>query len=117
VAQWLQAQWRENLGVQISWQVMEWAVYVERVFDDPPQLYWMGWEAEFADPEYFFGMGIRRHSRWRNEAYEGLIATARQIMDQEERMSLYRQADRILVAEAPILPLTYERYHWLINSK
>jgi ABC-type oligopeptide transport system substrate-binding subunit len=30
-------------------------------------------------------------------------------------MKLYRQADRILVEEAPILPLTYERDHLLVK--
>jgi ABC-type oligopeptide transport system substrate-binding subunit len=115
VAQWLEAQWRENLGVQTSWQVMEWEEYVERVFAEPPHLYWMGWEADYPDPGYFFGMGIRHHSTWQNDDYEGLVEKARRIADQEERMSLYRRADRILMDEAPILPLTYERYHWLVK--
>jgi ABC-type oligopeptide transport system substrate-binding subunit/tetratricopeptide (TPR) repeat protein len=116
VAQWLQAHWRENLGVDISWQVvMEWEEYMERMLNEPPHLYWVGWEAEYPDPDYFLGMGIQFHSTWRNRAYEGLIEETRRMTDQEERMSLYRQADRILVDEAPILPLTYERYHWLVK--
>jgi len=28
---------------------------------------------------------------------------------------MYRQADRILVEEAPILPLLYDRYHLLVK--
>ena len=36
-------------------------------------------------------------------------------MDQEERMELYQQADRILVQEAPIMPLIYGRLHLLVK--
>jgi ABC-type transport system substrate-binding protein len=34
-----------------------------------------------------------------------LVETARRLMNHDERMELYRQADKILVEEAPILPL------------
>ena len=30
-------------------------------------------------------------------------------------MAMYRQADRILVEEAPVLPLTYGRFHILVK--
>ncbi|NIM24770.1 MAG: hypothetical protein GTO65_10800, partial [Armatimonadetes bacterium] len=36
-------------------------------------------------------------------------------MDQGKRMKLYAQADRILVEEAAIMPLTYERAHLLVK--
>jgi ABC-type oligopeptide transport system substrate-binding subunit len=36
-------------------------------------------------------------------------------MDQEERMRLYGRADRILIEEVPVLPLTYERQHLLVK--
>jgi ABC-type oligopeptide transport system substrate-binding subunit len=40
---------------------------------------------------------------------------ARRIADPEERMRLYGQADRVLVEEAAILPLTYDRLHLLVK--
>ena len=36
-------------------------------------------------------------------------------MDQAERMRMYEEADRILVEEAPILPLHYGRSHVLVK--
>jgi oligopeptide transport system substrate-binding protein len=52
---------------------------------------------------------------WRNEAYDRLVEEARRVTDQEERMKLYGQADRILVEEAAIVPLTYLRAHLLVK--
>jgi len=35
--------------------------------------------------------------------------------DQEERMKMYHEAERILVDEVPIIPLTYIRWHILVK--
>ncbi len=50
-----------------------------------------------------------------NEIYSRLVEEARRVADQEERMKLYQQANRILIEEAPILPLACERDHLLIQ--
>ena len=43
------------------------------------------------------------------------MENARRLVDQEERMRSYRQAQTILVEEAPILPLNYSRLHVLVK--
>ena len=43
------------------------------------------------------------------------METARQATEQRERMSLYRQADEILVREAAIVPIVYVRRHLLVK--
>jgi ABC-type oligopeptide transport system substrate-binding subunit len=36
-------------------------------------------------------------------------------LDQEERIKLYQRADRILIEEAGVMPLTYGRLHLLVK--
>ena len=43
------------------------------------------------------------------------VEEARQVMDQGERMKLYSRLGRILVEEAPIMPLIYGRQHMLVK--
>jgi len=43
------------------------------------------------------------------------VEAARRVVDHEERMRMYRQADRILVEEAPVLHLCYGRFHMLVK--
>jgi ABC-type oligopeptide transport system substrate-binding subunit len=43
------------------------------------------------------------------------VEEARRITDQEERLTMYQQADRILVKEAAIVPLLYQRSHLLVK--
>ena len=73
--------------------------------------------ADYPDPDSFLRVEICENyyqmASWRNEAYTTLVEKARRITDQEARLKLYRQAERILVEEAFIIPLTYGRGHLL----
>jgi oligopeptide transport system substrate-binding protein len=114
--EYLQAQWRENLGVEITWKKMEWGRLLDRLSRETPHMWLMGWLADYPDPDNFLRVSSWRvYTEWQNEAYEGLVEGARRVMDQEERMRMYQQADRILVDEAPILPLVYARLHLLVK--
>jgi oligopeptide transport system substrate-binding protein len=114
----LQTQWRENLGVEIAWEELDWAKLSDRLRNKPPHLLIMGWTADYPDPDNFLRAGlllIQMWTGWQNDVYEGLVEEARRIADQEERMRLYRQADRILIEEAVIMPYWYGRRHLLVK--
>jgi oligopeptide transport system substrate-binding protein len=112
----LQALWRENLGVEIGWQTMEWATFLDKLDKEPPLAFAFACNAEYPDPDSFLrASSIRRNTRWRNEAYDRLVEKARRVSDQRARMKLYRQADRILVEEAVIVPVGYGRDHFLVK--
>lgn len=112
----LQTQWQENLGITIEYERMEMAVFLDRMERELPSLFSSGWMADYPDPDNFLRVGAPsvQHG-WRNETYHRLIKEAKQLTDQVERLKLYRQADKILVEEAAILPLTYERFHLLVK--
>lgn len=115
VNEYRQAQWRENLGIKVTWETMDYGIYLDRLAKESPHMFHTGWVADYPDPDNFLRVCVQRRTRWRNEAYERLVEEARRIMDQGERMRLYQQADRILVEEAPIMPLTYARRHLLVK--
>ena len=114
---YLEAAWLENLGVRVTWARLPWAALIDRLYHPPPPQVWpMGWMADYVDPDSFLRVAqCRKNTRWLNEEYEELIETARRVLDPERRMEMYRQADRILVEEAPIVPLTYRRAHYLVK--
>ena len=110
----LRSQWRENLGIEITWGTMEWAEYLDRLRKEPPHLFIMGWIADYPDPDNFLRVGLwRERAGWQNEDYIRLVEQARRTTDQRQRMSLYGQAERILVQEAAIMPLYYGCGHML----
>ena len=80
-----------------------------------PHVRLAGWLADYADPDNFLRIACRYETSWQSRAFDRLIDEARQITHQEQRMALYQQADRILVEEAPIVPLAYVRGHILVK--
>mgnify|MGYP001819211801 FL=1 len=107
--------WESDLGVQIEWEIAPWDVYQERVKEEQPHFYAFGWDSVYRDPDGYLRTGILHISDWRDEAYFKLVERARRIMDHEERMRLYRQAEEMLRDEAPIVPLLYLRGNFLIK--
>ncbi len=113
---YLQEQWRENLGVEITWEALELATLLDRLRKDPPHVFLTGWGADYPDPDNFLRVGFPwQASGWWNEEYDRLVEKARRITDQGKRIKLYRQADRILVEEAAIIPLYHERLDLLVK--
>jgi len=115
IAECKQAQWRENLGVEIPWRSLEWATYLDRVFREPPHMFGMSWVCDYPDPDSFLRVSVRLHTKWRHETYDELVEEARRVTDQERRMKLYQEADRILVEEAAMVPVAYMRMHLLVK--
>jgi ABC-type oligopeptide transport system substrate-binding subunit/DNA-binding SARP family transcriptional activator len=115
VPDYLRAEWQDNLGVEIAWNTaMDWATFRERLDRERPHVFGLGQAAAHADPDWFLrACDARRWTRWRDEAYDGLVEEARRVPDQRKRMGLYHTADRLLVQEAAIMPLGYTRLHLL----
>jgi ABC-type transport system substrate-binding protein len=112
----LTARWREILGVEISWQFADAETWWGWLLSDPPQLLSAGWLADYPDPDSFLRTSTIPWSvGWGNETCERLVEAARRVTDQPERMKLYRQAEKILIEEARILPLTYSSGHRLVK--
>jgi ABC-type oligopeptide transport system substrate-binding subunit len=118
-AKYLQAQWRENLGLKLIWEAMELTAFLDllcREPPEPPHLHIVGWYADYPDPDNLLRVGFPwENTRWQNEAYELLVEEARHLADQGERMKLYGQADRIAIEKAAIVPLTYDRWPLLVK--
>jgi oligopeptide transport system substrate-binding protein len=113
---WLQAHWQACLGVEIAWQNVNWATYFDRLHRAPPTIFYGAWEADYPDPDSFLRVSnFLPRTRWHNATYQSLVNDAQCTSDQGERLSLYRQADKKLIEEVPILPLIYRRHDVLVK--
>jgi len=75
-----------------------------------------GWVADYPDPDNFLRVGFRKEmSGWDGIGFGGLVARARRILDQTQRVKLYQEADRMLIEEAVVLPLVYGMTHLLVK--
>lgn len=117
IMQYFAAQWKEILGVHVSIIFGNYGKFFEYVELKHPSIWMMGWTADYPDPDSFLRYATwLANGGWRNERYESLVQEARRITDQESRMELYRQAEQILVEEAPVVPVNYGRQQMLIKA-
>jgi len=111
----LQNQWQEILGIKVAWELTEWARFSEKNILENVHMWMVAWTADYPDPDNFLRVLWWKDPDWQHEEYWSLVENARRVMDQEERMRIYQQADKILVEEAPLLPLSYGRIHMLVK--
>ena len=114
----LQAQWKENLGVNITCETVEWQEILTRLSAQVPNLLIMGWVADYPDPDNFLRARIdhiQQQSGWRNDEYDGLVELAQRSLDQTERIKLYEKAELILAEDAPIMPMFHRSVRLLVK--
>lgn len=120
-ATFLQEQWRQNLGLENitvnSMQTKQ--VSANRQSGD----YCMslgGWSPDYNDAINFLDLwvtdGGNNDSFWSNEEYDNLIAQATAEADEEVRQQYLFDAEEILAAEMPIIPLYWQCQNYSYNS-
>jgi oligopeptide transport system substrate-binding protein len=110
LAQGVQGMVQQNLpGVVINIVPLEFKVRLQRMRQGDFDLVFSGWAADYDDPMTFLGLftsgNPQNDARWANPAYDRLIATAASSQDPQQRLAAFKQAEQLLLAELPILPL------------
>jgi oligopeptide transport system substrate-binding protein len=112
----IHSQWLEHLGIESVWDQVEDGTYIERLHNRIPNVHTAGWTADYPDPDNFLRIGAKEGiEAWENAKYQALVESARRSINQEERIGMYIDAQQILIDEAPIFPLTYNRGHLLVK--
>jgi dienelactone hydrolase len=112
VAQFIQAQWKEHLGIEVDLTVVEEDAYEEELEALSPHAFFAGWLAEYPSPNNFLGdavQDISKLTQWSNAEYDRLVEEAFQEANRERRMELCSQAEVIVVNGCAIVPL----YHYI----
>ena len=120
IAEFVQAQWKEHLNVTVELESQEWKVFLNRLKTNPPQIFRLGWGADFPDPDNFMNLFIstsgNNHLRWSYPPYDRLIAKGARIREPLQRKKIYDEAQRILTeTEAVIIPLFVAAQNMLIR--
>jgi oligopeptide transport system substrate-binding protein len=113
IAEFIQQSWKDNLGVDVKLANQDWAVYLSTVRTDAPQIYRLGWCADYPDEnnwvlEVFHSTLSGNDINWSNAAFDKATEDAAKASDPAKRKELYYQAEKILVHdEAAIAPIYY----------
>jgi len=111
VAEAAQAMWRRHLGISIGILQQEFNVYNKAQTLGEYDIAFAGWNADYYDPITFIDMfitgGGNNRTGWSSAAYDKLVSDAQQCADGTQRFRILREAETVLLRDAPVLPLYY----------
>jgi len=124
IAEFVQGMLRE-IGVTVALREMDWPAYLNLVDRGDVQLFRLGWLADYPDPENFLTVLFHSRnkgskgnlSRYVNPRVDALLDRADAGLDPAERTRLYREAEKIIVEDAPWIFLHYYSTDVLIQPR
>ena len=107
VAEAVQAMWREHLGITVELENREKRVHYAAERAGDYQVSRGNWIGDFDDPmtflEFMTSSSASNRTGWKNERYDELVAAARVETDEERRIALMSEAERVLVVDDAVL--------------
>jgi ABC-type transport system substrate-binding protein len=128
---WLTRQFAK-IDVQLVVRTTDFNRFQDKVRKGNVQLYYLGWNADYPDPENFFFLldgnegkvakGGENASNYANPEFDRLFAKMKNMDNTPERLAIIRQMTGILQHDAPwvfgLHPKSYTLgHHWLKNRK
>ncbi|GAH32804.1 unnamed protein product, partial [marine sediment metagenome] len=109
VAEMIQQQWRERLGLDVRIEQVEWKVFLDMTQKLDYQIARAGWYGDYVDANTFLDMfvtgGGNNETGWSNAQYDALIEEAARETDSTKRTAVLTRAERLLLREVPIVPI------------
>ena len=108
----LRSMWKEVLGVESTLANQEWKVFLEtRKGKQETEIYRAGWIGDYEDAYTFAQLlestNEQNDSGYNNPRYDALLAAASAEPDVVRRAQHLQDAERLMIADQPILPLYF----------
>ena len=112
------AVWREELGVDVSIETMDFGNFLETLELRPPHLYTITWIADYTSPHALYGLllepgALSNYGDWRDDEFVALLEEAAAAPEAEVGPA-YDAVDEYVREQAPVIPWSYEETWWLV---
>jgi peptide/nickel transport system substrate-binding protein/oligopeptide transport system substrate-binding protein len=110
-----------DVGIRVEFQYnTNWPSFNALVREGKLPIFRYGWQADVPEPEEFLGNLFYSQSRnnltrYRNPKVDRLLSRARIESDYLKRVSLYRETERLVMEDSPVVPLNYYGYERLFQ--
>ena len=119
VAEFVQAQWKQNLGITVALRAMEWKTFVNlrAKLEYKGIAGGAGWVGDYMDPYTYLGLfatdGGDNGTGWYDPEFVRMLNEANREPDQAKRYQLLSKAEAYLLDAAPIIPLLKPATSWM----
>jgi oligopeptide transport system substrate-binding protein len=123
LAEYLQARWKETLGVNVRLESMERRVFLPwrrgEEWNARGDLYRASWFSDYEDPNNWYNLLWESSSdptsfngAWKDAGFDALVRRGASEQDAARRAGIYGQAEAIMAREYPHIPL----FHYDVRS-
>jgi oligopeptide transport system substrate-binding protein len=116
IAEAVQSMWKKELGIPVTLSNQEWASYLAATTAREYDVARRSWIGDFRDPMTFLDLWVtgsgNSRTNWSNARYDALVAAATTETDPARRLAMLSEAEGILLAEGPVIPI----YHYVQSS-
>ena len=112
------AAWREELGVDISVETMDFGDFLELLDTRPPHLFTINWIADYTSPNAIYGLllepgALSNYGDWRDDDFVALLEAAA-AAPIDDVGAAYTAVEERVAAQAPVIPWSYGTTWWLV---
>ena len=111
----------EDIGVKVQVEVVQKSLLLEQTAKSQALFFRGSWMADYPDAENYLSVFYGKnpappnYTRYKNAAFDKLYEKALLEENDSIRYHMYRQMDKMIVADAPIVPLWYDMVIRLIH--
>jgi len=111
IAENVQATWKRELGLDVRLVTMEQSTLLAQRRTLDYQVLRSDWAGDYLDPMTFLGVftsdSSNNHTGWKHAGYDALLFEAERTADPAARRALLQQAEALLLADVPIIPVYF----------
>jgi oligopeptide transport system substrate-binding protein len=113
-------EWQQNLGVEISVRQVETEDFLYNLKQEKDEMFTTGWIADYPDPHNFLDILFYTGSEnnifeYSNPTLDDLLDQAAIEQDKAARLTMYQQAEQMVVDDTPCLPLFHGTNYILVE--
>jgi len=117
MAEFMQAQWKQNLGITVSLRNMEWKTFLSARSKLEYKGFARGlWGADYMDPFTFLSLfytGGESGTGWLDPKYVAMLDDANRMLDPKKRYELLAQAEKYMLDAQPVIPIDTGATNWV----
>ena len=118
IAEFVQAQWKQNLGLTVPLKNMEWKTFLNhRAKLEYKGVARSGWVGDYMDPNTFLELFTTRTgdngTGWYDQKYVDTLKAANRETDSSRRYAMMAQAEQMLLDAQPVIPLATSSTNWM----
>ena len=121
LSQVVQEQLRQNLGIEVSIDVVTITEARARRNAKNYDMFFGGWGPDYDDPmtdlDLWTSANGNNHTGYASEEYDALIESTKSESDPEAREQLFIQAEMMLAEDMPIIPVYWRHEDYVVSEK